>query len=233
MANRATDVLRKWIGVWALPQHCVLCMEPGASLCEPCREDLPGLRAERCPVCAHQSVRAEICGQCLAHPPRYAKVSAAVSYSFPIDAVIRRLKYAADLALIEPLASLLTRRVADEMRPDCIVPMPLSAQRLRERGFNQSLEIGRAVAARLEIPLFRAACRRIRHTAPQAGLPLDQRQANIRGAFACDTQVNAMRVAVIDDVITSGATLNEVARVLLKAGAVEVRGWVVARTERA
>src|SRR6266581_1554069 len=115
---------------WALPQHCVLCGEPGGSLCEPCREDLPGLRSPRCPICAVGSARADICGQCLAHPPRFAKVSAAVSYAFPLDAVSRRLKYAADLSLVEPLASLLMQRVGDEMRPGCLIPMPLSAQRL-------------------------------------------------------------------------------------------------------
>src|SRR5204862_8253636 len=133
--NWGSGILRKWVAAWALPQHCVLCTDPGASLCAPCHEDLPGLQALRCPICAHRSVRAEICGQCLRHPPRFAKVSAALSYDFPIDALIRRLKYAADLSLVEPLATLLSERVEAEMRPDCIVPMPLSAQRLVERGF--------------------------------------------------------------------------------------------------
>jgi ComF family protein len=232
MANWGTDVLRKWVRAWALPQHCVLCTEPGASLCDPCRQELPGLRALRCPICAHRSVRAEICGQCLTHPPRFAKVSVALSYDFPMDALIRRLKYAADLSLIDPLAGLLSERVEAEARPDCIVPMPLSAPRMRERGFNQSLEIARTLATRLHVPLAAAACRRIRHTPPQAALPLDQRRANIRGAFVCDAELEGARVVIVDDVMTSGATLNELTRVLLRAGAAEVRGWVVARTER-
>src|SRR5205085_1255349 len=146
------------------------------------------LRAPSCPICAHRSVRAEICGQSLAHPPRFAKVSAALTYDFPIDALIRRLKYAADLSLIEPLATLLSEHVEKEMRPDCIVPMPLSAQRLRERGFNQSLEIARTLSLRLHLPLA-AACRRVRDTPPQAALPLDQRRGNVRGAFACDIEL--------------------------------------------
>jgi ComF family protein len=160
-------------------------------------------------------------------------VSVALSYGFPIDAVIRRLKYAADLSLIEPLATLLIQRVTDEVRPECIVPMPLSAQRLRERGFNQSLELARALARRLHIPIAASVCRRVRHTPPQATLPLEQRRANIRGAFECDIDLNGTRLVVVDDVLTSGATLNELARVLLRAGAAEVSGWVVARTERA
>ena len=226
------DALRSWVRNWALPERCVLCSTPGTTLCEPCREDLPGLHAARCPVCAHSSPRAEVCGQCLAHPPRFTRVNVAFSYGFPADALIRRLKYASDLALVAPLASALVQRVADEPRPDCIVPMPLSRQRQRDRGFNQSLELARVLAAPLGLPVARSVCRRIRDTPPQATLPLDRRRANIRGAFECDDMEGA-RVAVVDDVLTSGATLNEIARVLLRAGATEVRGWVLARTERA
>jgi ComF family protein len=231
-ASWGVDALRTWVRTWALPQRCILCSDPGATLCEPCRLDLPGLQAVRCPVCAHASARAEICGQCLAHPPRFAKVIVALSYGFPIDAVIRRMKYTADLSLIEPLATLLIQRVTDAVRPDCIVPMPLSTQRLRERGFNQSLELARALAHRLHIPIAASACRRVRHTPPQATLPMEQRRANIRGAFECDIELDGARLVVVDDVLTSGATLNELARVLLRAGAAEVSGWVVARTER-
>ena len=118
------------------------------------------------------------------------------------------------------------------MRPDCIIPMPLSAQRLRERGFNQSHEIARGLARRLHVQVADAACKRIRHTPPQASLPLDQRRANIRGAFECTMDLDGARVAIVDDVLTSGATLNELARTLLRAGAAEVTGWVLARTER-
>lgn len=233
MRKLAVSALRKWVQQWALPQHCMLCSEPGSPLCGPCHDELPGLHAVRCPVCAEASVRAEICGQCLTHPPRFAKVSAALSYGFPVDALIRRLKYAADLSLVDPLAALLADRASREMQPDCIVPMPLSTQRLRERGFNQSHEIARSLARRLHVRVADAACKRIRHTPPQATLPLDQRRANIRGAFECSIALDGARIAIVDDVLTSGATLNELARVLLRAGAAEVTGWVLARTERA
>ena len=160
------------------------------------------------------------------------QVSVALSYGFPVDAVIRRLKYAADLALVEPLAALLAERAGEGMLPDCMIPMPLSVQRLQERGFNQSMEIARSLARRLQVEVAATACKRVRHTPPQASLPLDQRRANIRGAFACNTDLDGARVAIVDDVLTSGATLNELARVLRQAGAAEVTGWVVARTER-
>jgi ComF family protein len=232
MRNRAVSVLRRWMEEWAFPQHCILCTEPGAALCGPCREDLPGLHAPRCPICAVSSVRAEVCGQCLAHPPRFAKVIVALSYGFPVDALIRRLKYGADLSLTDLLAALLAERAGRESQPDCVIPMPLSAQRLRERGFNQSHEIARNLARRLHLPLADAACKRIRHTPPQASLPLDERRANIRGAFQCSINLDGARVVVVDDVLTSGATLNELTRELLRAGAAEVNGWVLARTER-
>jgi ComF family protein len=231
MRDLAVNMLRRWVQEWAFPQRCILCAEPGAPLCEPCREDLPGLHAVRCPICAVAAVRAEVCGQCLAHPPRFAKVSVALSYGLPVDALIRRLKYAADLSLADPLAALLADRAGREIQPDCVIPMPLSAQRLRERGFNQSHEIARSLARRLHVRIADAACKRIRHTPPQASLPLDQRRANIRGAFECSINLDGARVVIVDDVLTSGATLNELARVLLRAGAAEVTGWVLARTE--
>jgi ComF family protein len=177
--------------------------------------------------------RAQLCGECLSEPPRFSSVRVVGSYGFPIDALIRRLKYGCDLGLVEPLASLLAHRVHGSVAADCIVPMPLAARRLRERGFNQSQEIARVLARRLGVPLAHQHCRRVRDSAPQAGLPLTQRRANIRGAFQCQADLSGARVAVVDDVMTSGATLDEIARVLLKAGAASVEGWIVARTERA
>src|SRR4029079_17655122 len=100
-------------------------------------------------------------------------------------------------------------------------------------GFNLSLALAGPLAARLPVPLAAAASRRIRHTPPQASLPLDQRRANIRGAFECSISLDGARVVIIDDVLTSGASLNELARVLIRAGAAEVTGWVLARTEHA
>ncbi len=230
---RFQEALRTWISTWALPQRCVLCAEPGSSLCEPCRNDLPGLTSPRCPVCADTSVSAQICGACLSDPPHFSKVHAPVSYAFPVNQMIRRLKYGADLSLIEPLASLVAQQVANDIRPDCVIAMPLSSDRLRERGFNQSFELARVLGSRLRVDVVAAGCRRTRHSPPQASLPWDERRANIRGAFECETDLGGARVAVVDDVMTSGATLNELARVLRRAGAAEVTGWIVARTERA
>jgi len=228
------SVLRTLAERWALPQRCLFCgaSDPRDGMCGPCREDLPGSRAERCPACGNLSPSGEICGECLSHPPRFSHLSVAVSYRFPVDRAIQRLKYGADLSTVRPLAALLGDRVEGESRPDLMLAMPMAAQRLRERGFNQAHELARALSERLSLRLAPQLCRRTRHTAPQAALPWAERRRNIRGAFECETDLTGAHVAVVDDVLTTGATLDELARVLLGRGAAQVWGWVVSRTER-
>jgi ComF family protein len=226
--------LRAFAERWALPQRCLFCgaTDPREGICGPCREDLPGSRAARCPICGNLSVTGEICGECLARPPRFSRLSAAVSYRFPVDGAIQRLKYGADLSTVAPLAALLADRVGREPRPDLMLAMPMAPQRLRERGFNQAHELAGALAERLSLKLAPVLCRRTRHTAPQAALPWAERRRNIRGAFECEADLSGAHVAVVDDVLTTGATLDELAGLLLGRGAAQVWGWVVARAER-
>ena len=234
MLARARGALRTAVEHWALAQSCLFCgaAQPREGICAGCRQDLPGNRVPRCPVCANLGPDGQVCGECLAHPPRFSHLTAAVSYRFPVDGAIQRLKYGADLSAVGPLAALLTERVAQERRPDLVIAMPMAPQRLRERGFNQAQELARALSARLRLKLVLELCRRIRHTAPQAALPWAERRRNIRGAFTCNSNLNGAQIAVVDDVLTTGATLDELAGVLLSRGAAEVRGWVVARTEK-
>lgn len=234
MWARARGVLRAVAERCALPQRCLFCgaADPREGICGGCREDLPGSRAARCPACGNLSPAGEICGECLAQPPRFSRVSVAVSYRFPVDGAIQRLKYGADLNAVEPLAALLAERVDQEPRPDLVLAMPMAPQRLRERGFNQAQELARALSERLSLKLAPQLCRRTRHTAPQAALPWAERRRNIRGAFECEIDLAGAQVAVVDDVLTTGATLDELAGVLLGRGAAQVWGWVVARTER-
>ena len=175
---------------------------------------------------------AEVCGECLRKPPAFDRVVSAVSYAFPVDAAIQRLKYGLDLALVPPLAALLARAVSAGPRPDLLLPMPLGPARLRERGFNQAAELARYVAVALDLPLSLEASRRTRETAPQTSLPFDERARNIRNAFAAGPSVAGLHVAVVDDVLTTGATLDALATALRRAGAREVPGWVLARTPR-
>jgi ComF family protein len=209
---------------------CVLC---GAAakrgpLCGPCVEDLPWLPDRRCEVCALPLASGRICGACLDRPPRFDRVEAPLAYRFPVDALIRAFKYGGRLAMARVLGELLASCVDHDI--DALVPMPLASARLAERGYNQALEIARVAAAISGAPLLPHACRKVTDTPPQASLPWKERARNVRRAFVCDRALDGQRIAIVDDVLTAGATLNELARVLRKAGAVEVRGWVVART---
>jgi len=227
-------ILNYWakIGQRALPAQCVLCAAEAATanLCNACRDDLPYLPAARCPVCAVPSTGNQICGACLAHPPTFDRAFAPCTYAFPLDRVIQRLKYSGMLAAVPLLADLMLKCVETAPRPDLVIPMPLSKERLRERGFNQSLEIARPIVSALAVELAPDACIRIAHGSPQSALPWKERAANVRGAFVCMQDLTGRSIAVVDDVLTTGATMNELARVLRLRGAREITAWIAART---
>jgi ComF family protein len=213
-----------------LPRRCVLCDAPTrvARICAGCDVELPRLPLARCGVCAVPLASGNVCGACLQAPPAFDRVSAVFAYAFPIDALIHAFKYGQQLSLAPVLGEALAASAAYDA--DVLVPMPLAPRRLSERGFNQALELARFVSRRHAIPVVATRCRKVIETPPQAALPWKERAKNVRHAFACDADFSGLRVAVVDDVLTTGATLNEFARVLRKAGAVSVAGWVVART---
>jgi ComF family protein len=149
-------------------------------------------------------------------------------YEFPCDRLVQALKYRARLALAEFFARNLASRPLPEI--DLVVPMPLHPKRLAERGFNQALEIARGVARHLGRPIEPRCALRVKNTLPQARLPFDERAKNVRGAFLCKLDLSGASIAVVDDVMTTGATLNELARALKRAGATRVENLVIART---
>lgn len=155
---------------------------------------------------------------------------AALEYAYPVEALLQRYKYAGMLNIARALAELLLSRLHDRPLPDAVIPMPLHPERLRERGYNQALEISRVVAHHLGVALMASACSRTRPTPPQAGLTLAQRHRNLRGAFACHADLSGCHVVLLDDVMTSGASLDNLARAVKAAGAEHVECWVVART---
>lgn len=214
----------------ALGAGCVCCGAPASAdgFCKACREDLPWLGAAFCRQCAQPLSTPGLCGRCLAHPPRYDRVYAACRYAYPLDGLIQQAKYGGRLHLLRGLAGLLA--ACAPAAADLIVPMPLSAARLRERGYNQALELARLAAIALDAPVEATACIKLRDTAPQSRLPWTERRRNIRGAFVTLAELRGKHVVVVDDVLTTGSTLDELAGSLKKAGAASVCGWVVART---
>lgn len=171
-----------------------------------------------------------MCGACLRHPPAFDAAQAALSYRFPVDAMLRRYKYSGLLAVADLIGGLLSVRTAHLTRPDLLIPMPLHPQRLQERGFNQATEIARGLSHRLIVPVASEACSRLRPTVPQAGLSLDERRKNLRGVFGCHLDLTGRHVVLVDDVMTTGASLDALARVVREAGASRVECWVAART---
>jgi len=222
-----------------LPQWCALCVADagGALLCDACAAALPVL-PQACPVCALPAAGAVPCGACLAHAPPFAATIAAFAYAFPADRLLQELKYGGRLALADwagsALGGVVERALAARQppeRPDCVVALPLGRGRQRQRGVNQAQEIAVRVAGGVGLPTLRALTRTA-ETAPQSDLSWSGRAANIRGAFAAGPGVRGLRIAVVDDVMTTGATLAEAARTLLRGGAQRVECWVVARTLR-
>jgi ComF family protein len=225
---RLRSVLSRWIGA-----DCVFCGVAAGEpdVCRGCRQDFLAPRA-RCLGCAIPLPgHATLCGACLHRPPNFDATLALADYAAPVDGLILALKFGRRLELAPVLGALLATCLARIEAPaSLLVPVPLAFERMAERGFNQSAEIGRAVAHKHRITLDLRLVLRIRHAPAQASLQLEARQRNVRGAFAVRRRLRGEHVVVIDDVMTTGSTLDEVARVLKSAGAARVTNCVIART---
>lgn len=215
--------------------RCRFCAAPasaGLELCRLCAAELPWLDSH-CRQCALPLVNAgeeRLCGNCLRHPPPFQRARAPFRYSHPVDGLIKSMKYGADLAAARLLGDLLAdylsrRQVA---LPDALIPVPLHPRGLSQRGFNQALELAR----RLGVPLAPHLVRRGRQTPPQSRLGGRERRHNMVGAFEVTARRMPAHVAVVDDVLTTGATATEITRVLRRAGAERVEIWVAARTHQ-
>ena len=202
------------------------------AVCRACFNELPWLPKTNCPQCGLAS-SGIVCGSCLSSPPDFDATHAVFLYAYPVDAMMLRYKYGNMLNLGDAFGEFLAEKtVLDNV--DLIIPMPMHPQRLKERGFNQALEIAKVSTKNCKEKLdYKSVARQIL-TPPQASLPLKERVKNIKGAFKVKAdkldQFQGKRVAIIDDVMTSGASLNELAKTLKKAGAVHVECWVIART---
>ena len=232
--NRALDRFGAGLRRLAAP-YCAVCrVEPGDPVCPGCLQDFFDPRCARCTVCGARLAGvapASRCGHCLTAAPAFDRTIVLGDYAPPLDAMVVALKSGGRLDLARVFGDLLAERIGHRVPIDCLLPVPMSARRQRERGFNQSLEIARVIARRLSVPLRRRALVRRRAGPPQQSLPLAARRGNVRDAFALSAPLRARRAALVDDVMTSGATLDELARVVKRAGVEQVVNLVVARTE--
>lgn len=223
-----------------LPPVCCLCGDPGsagANLCDGCHGDLPW-NTHACAICAMPlpsgATSASRCAHCLRRPPPFDAAFAALCYASPVDFLVTGLKYRARLDYARVLGELLADRLAAEperIQPDRLIPVPLHSARLRERGFNQAVELTRPITRRLGLPLDYTSCRRARATQRQTDLTAGERRRNVRNAFAVIRPLSGARVAIIDDVVTTGHTISELARALKRGGAAHVQVWACARAE--
>jgi ComF family protein len=223
---------------WVLPAACLVCGERGdgeADLCHACRTDLPW-NDSACARCALPlPAPAPACGACLTDPPPLSAAWAALRYEAPIDRLLPRFKFHAGLAEGRLLAALMAERLPAGLLDgvDLVVPMPLHRTRLGRRGYNQALELALPLLRSTPRPLAVDALRRVRATPPQSELDAAGRRRNVRGAFEADaSRVQGRCVLLVDDVITTGATIAEAAQTLIRAGAREVRALAVARALR-
>jgi ComF family protein len=229
-----------------LPTSCALCGAGGPdTLCAQCVDQFFGAAAAvpRCHCCANPlgpgTTGASRCGHCIAHRPAYDRTLVAGDYALPVDQLVLQLKFGHRLAL----AALMARRLVAVARQDpawladppaLLCPVPLGPRRLAQRGYNQALEIARPLGRALGLPVHARLVARVRETVAQSSVPPERRRANIAGAFAVPLAALALlpgrHIGVVDDVMTSGGTLDEMAAVLKRHGAARVSNLVFART---
>lgn len=219
------------LGLALIPPRCLVCREAGSEgqdLCELCRQALPHNRCA-CLRCALPLPAPGLCGVCLKQPPPFTAGAAAFVYAFPVDSLLLRFKFHGDLAAGRLLSQLLVPAMARAPRPQALVPLPLHPARVRHRGYDQAYELAKPLARALNLPLCAGSLQRVRATAPQSQLDAASRRRNVRSAFAAHPGELPRHVALLDDVMTTGATLAEGCRALQCAGVVRVDVWAVAR----
>lgn len=220
-----------------LPCQCEVCRQWGdARICAACTERFaqPVPRCQRCGL--RLGAAAGVCGSCLLHPPVVSRTLCAVDYAFPWDALVVAFKFHAQPELASPLARCLADavRASQALLPQALLPVPLAPPRLAQRGYNQAWELARRLGRELQLPAWHDVLSRPVDTAHQAELNRAARQRNLRAAFLVEpsqrTRLQGLHVALVDDVMTTGATMHEAAAELLRAGALRVDAWVLART---
>jgi ComF family protein len=216
-----------------LRSPCMLCLASDSnalSLCQPCLDDMPWLPDARCAQCGLPCTD-KVCGHCLSDPPYFDACYGVFSYQFPVNALLQDYKYGSQLHWARTFALLLKTRVS-LTEVDSVIAMPMHPQRLKERGFNQALEIARVLCEEQKQKLDIDSVQRQKNRPAQVTLAWQARLKNIKGVFKLQStaRITGQRIAILDDVMTTGASLNELAKTLKQAGASHVECWIVART---
>lgn len=230
--DEAIDALLAYL----LPPQCTLCGAAGVDrlpLCAGCRDELPWL-ATACRLCAEPLPVAGVCGHCLRRPPPQDGAHAAFRYAPPLDRLVQGLKFGRRLGLARLTGALLAQAATAQHwpRPDLLIPVPLHDTRLRQRGYDQAQVLAREVGRRLDVPVNWRTCQRVRATAPQSGLDRVARRRNVRGAFAITKPPGVNHAVVLDDVMTTGATVGALVTALKRAGVAQVDVWTLCRAGR-
>ncbi|VAW51683.1 Competence protein F homolog, phosphoribosyltransferase domain; protein YhgH required for utilization of DNA as sole source of carbon and energy [hydrothermal vent metagenome] len=218
------------------PSRCILCQQTVSQhfeVCSDCYQTLP--HNKHC--CGHCSLPlAEdiknfvLCGRCIQILPAFDYAHSPFRYEEAVIGLVHQLKFSEKISFARTIGEMLLVHLSDtNEKPDCILPVPLHKTRLRQRGFNQSIEISRVLAKKLGVPIERNAVIRKRSTIAQAGLNAKQRKKNIKGAFSIVGQLNYKHILIVDDVMTTGATVNELAKVLKKNKVARVGVLSIAR----
>lgn len=219
---------------WLLPQRCFLCADLCTQpICHACLADLP-YQDISCYRCGCALPQAGVCGDCLKQPPPYTHTQAMLAYTYPVDKLIQAAKFHSNLAILNLLGDSLARHVTFTKPPDVLIPVPLYISRLRDRGYNQSMELAKRVAKQTGIPLSYNACERHKKTLPQVTQKnAKERQKNVRGAFRIQQlQPQWQHIVLIDDVVTTGSTVKELSKVFFKSTSKisRIDVWCCART---
>ncbi len=198
--------------------------------CRDCERDFIQ-KTSRCPVCARFNQHANVCGNCLKNPPPFISTETLFNYVYPTNHLIKPFKFSnrPELANVfaEKLASIL--KLKRVMLPEFLVPVPLHRKRQRERGYNQSSQFAQQLGKQLGLTVNSSLCSRIKNTHPQSTLPMKTRRKNVKGAFCLNSNQVPKHIAIVDDVMTTGSTINEVAGLFSKAGCQRIDVWVIAR----
>lgn len=220
---------------WLFENHCLLChakSDTPHTLCSFCLNDFPIIKEScyQCGIPFPLDKETPLCGKCLTHPPDFDKTTSLFYYEPPITQLILQLKFEGHLINARLFGELLIQKMWEEKtRPDCLLPVPLHPTRLKERGFNQAIEIARPIAKQYQLPLDTHSIQRVKATLPQATLSAKERLKNVQNAFESRCSLKGLHIAVIEDVITTGYTLQVLSATLKRAGAQRVDLWSIAR----